>query len=272
MTTLSVRQTFALVVLFVMTSLAFIQLDNRQALDPVKAAIHVIVSPITTALASTVADNGDGSALERELEETRMERDGLLRENRELKAAQREVEQLREQAGLQQENPEWQLLQSRVINPDPANLSKFITIDKGSDDGIVMGMAVVARGHSFIGQVTAVEERSSRVTLIIDNSQQVGAQLESGADGLVRGVWQDGGRLVLDYVNRDVEPKASELVVTSPNAAIRTGRVPGGLLIGRVEGNAVKNPQGDSQTIEVLPLVNFEELSVVTVILSSGGS
>ena len=35
-TTLSVRQTVALVALFVVTSLTFIQLDNRRALDPFK--------------------------------------------------------------------------------------------------------------------------------------------------------------------------------------------------------------------------------------------
>ena len=42
MTTLSTRQTIALVVLFVVTSLTFIQLDNRRALEPIKAALEML--------------------------------------------------------------------------------------------------------------------------------------------------------------------------------------------------------------------------------------
>ena len=40
LTTLNTRQTLFLVFLFVVTSLAFIQLDSRRALDPVKDAMR----------------------------------------------------------------------------------------------------------------------------------------------------------------------------------------------------------------------------------------
>jgi cell shape-determining protein MreC len=48
--------------------------------------------------------------------------------------------------------------------------------------------------------------------------------------------------------------------------------VPGGLLIGRVEAEPEKNPQGDAQTMKVLPLVEYAELSVVTVVLRADGA
>ncbi len=261
-----------LVILFVLTSIAFIQLDNRQALDPAKDALQTVVAPITNAL-SGVGSSGDGnSRLARELEQTRAERDAFARENAALKANQAEIDQLREQAGLQQQHQEWQLLQARVINPDPANLNKFITIDKGRDEGVERGMAVVARGSSYVGLVTDVTEHSARVVLLIDQSQTVGARLEAGADGVVKGMWQRGGRLVLEYVNRDVPTKKGDLVLTADSEVLRTARVPGGLLIGRVEEPGTKNPQSDSQTIKVLPLVDYEALSVVTVVLRADGA
>ncbi len=268
MTTLNVRQTFALVVLFVATSLTFIQLDNRRALDPVKSALHVVVSPITRLAGRFGGPGGPDTAAARELELLRTQNEGLLRENATLKAGQREIEQLRQQAGLQAKNPAWSLLQARVMNTDPTNASKIIVIDKGSDDGVAEGMAVVARENNYIGLVTEVSPHTARVTLIIDDSQRVGARLESGADGVVSGMWQKGGRLTINYVDRDVQPVMQELVLTADDAAIRTDRVPGGLLIGRVEAVAESNPQGDAQTINVLPMVDFEQLSVVTVVLS----
>jgi rod shape-determining protein MreC len=270
MTTLSLRQTFALVVLFVVTSLTFIQLDNRQALDPAKSLLNGIIAPVTDAFDEV--GSGDQSALEQELERMRAENDALIRENAELKTQTREIEQLREQAGLRIDHAEWQLLDAEVISPDPANQSKFITIDKGSNDGVREGMAVVARRNNYIGQVIDVDPDRARVMLIIDETQRVGARLESGADGIVRGMWQRGQRLVLEYVNRDIEVKLNEVVLTADNATISTNMVPGGLIIGRVEAEPVLNPQSDSQSIRVLPLVDFDQLSVVTVVLSADGA
>ena len=45
------------------------------------------------------------------------------------------------------------MLQARVQTPDPTNQQKFLTIDKGSKNGVEVGMAVVAQGPNYIGQV-----------------------------------------------------------------------------------------------------------------------
>lgn len=268
MTTLSNRQTFFLVVLFVVTSLAFIQLDSRRALDPVKDAVRAIVAPVVSRVGQA-GSRGD-QVLEREIVAVKAERDQLAAENAQLKAAVREVEQLRLQAKLQQDRPTWKMLQARVQAPDPTNQQKFLTIDKGSRNGVEVGMAVVAQGPNYIGQVTEVWEESSRIMLIVDVSQRVGARLETGGDGVVFGVWQNGGRLELRYLDRDSDPRPGELVLTTDSAALRTARVPGGLIVGRV-GDAPPNASsGDTQTIPVIPLVTFERLEVVTVVLTDG--
>jgi len=129
-------------------------------------------------------------------------------------------------------------------------------------------MAVVAQGPNYVGQVTEVEETSSRVMLVVDASQTVGARLDGGADGVIFGMWQNGGRLEMRYLERDAEPAPNELVLTTENAALRTARVPGGLIIGRVGSEVEQNRQGDLQTVPVIPLVAFEELQVVSVVLT----
>jgi rod shape-determining protein MreC len=267
-TTLSTRQTIMLVVLFVVTSLAFIQLDSRRALDPVKDAMRGVVAPVVSTVGSAGA-RGD-LAMERELSAVKAERDQLAAENAQLKAAVREVEQLRLQAKLQQDRPTWKMLQARVQAPDPTNQQKFLTIDKGAKNGVEVGMAVVAQGPNYIGQVTEVWEESSRIMLIIDVSQRVGARLESGGDGVVFGVWQNGGRLDLRYLDRDAEPQAGELVLTTDSPSLRTARVPGGLIVGRVGDAPPDAAKGDTQTVPVIPLVAFERLEVVTVVLTDG--
>ena len=54
--------------------------------------------------------------------------------------------------------------------------------------------------------MTEVWEESSRVMLIVDVTQRVGARLEGGGDGVVFGEWQNGGRLQLRYLDRDSDP------------------------------------------------------------------
>lgn len=268
MTTLNTRQTIFLVVLFVVTSLAFIQLDSRRALDPVKDAMRAVVGPVVSRVGE-VGARGD-IALERELVAVKAQRDQLAAENAQLKAAVREVEQLRLQAKLQQDRPTWKMLQARVQAPDPTNQQKFLTIDKGAKNGVEVGMAVVAQGPNYIGQVTEVWEDSARIMLIIDVTQRVGARLEGGGDGVVFGAWQNGGRLDLRYLDRDSDPQPGELVLTTDSPALRTARVPGGLVVGRVSDAPASAAKGDTKTIPVIPLVAFERLEVITVVLTDG--
>jgi rod shape-determining protein MreC len=268
LTTLNTRQTIFLVALFVVTSLGFIQLDNRRALDPVKDAMRSLVAPVVSQVGRVGAQND--AALERDLASVKAERDQLAAENAQLKAEVREVDQLRLQAKLQQDRPTWKMLQARVQTPDPTNQQKFLTIDKGSKNGVQVGMAVVAQGPNYIGQVTEVWEDSSRVMLIIDVSQRVGAALENGGDGVVFGAWQNGGRLELRYLDRESNPQPGELVLTTDSAALRTARVPGGLIVGRVGDDAPSATNGDTQSVPVIPLVAFEKLEVITVVLTDG--
>lgn len=269
MTTLSTRQTVLLVVLFVASSFTFITLDNNRTLDPLKSGLHDSLVPVTDAFNKLGSRGQSDSELAKELERTQKERDALLAENANLKVQVAEVNQLQALLDVKQEHPEWQLLSARVLNPDPTNLEKFITIDKGSKDGIEVGMAVTDP-NVFVGQVTKVEEHSARVTLAVDVSFKVGVKLvDTGSDGVAYGMWQKQGRMEMRHVDRDAKPKDHEVVVTATSSDVKTAKVPGGLIIGKVDGEPQLDNQTDELTIKILPLADFDNLKVVAIILNA---
>ncbi|MDQ3043533.1 MAG: rod shape-determining protein MreC [Chloroflexota bacterium] len=269
MTTLSTRQTAFLVLLFVITSFSLITLDNRTALEPLKAALHDVLTPISRGFARIAEGPGGTSEAERELAQVSAERDALKAENIRLQAEASEIDELRAQVDVRNKNPELDLLTARVINRDPAAIEKFVTIDKGSEDGVRVGMVVVDP-QFYLGQVTEVGENTAKIMLIIDVSQRVGARLlDSRADGIIAGRWQMGGRLELLHVSRDIAPEQGEAVITSDITSSQTALVPPNLLIGYVGGDAILDRQNDTLVIPVIPAADFEDLDVVTVILSN---
>lgn len=270
MSAISARQTIMLVVVFVVTSIAFIALDNRQALDPVKTGVQDLVVPVTDLLTGVGDDSGNETALQQDYDELQAKYDKLQADYALLLVNAREVEQLRELLNLQQSQPNLTIVPARVLYPDPTNTQKFIIIDKGSNDGIKEGMAVTDPNF-FIGLVTEVDPDQSRVMLAIDATQSIGAELmNSRGVGIAYGMWQRAGRMEIRHVPRTVETQEGEYVTTACATEARTAGVPCGLVIGIVSGPPVLDNQGDTQTIPILPAANFDDLSVVAVIVSDG--
>ncbi len=267
MTTLTVRQTLTLIVLFVASSSFFIVLDNASVLDPVKTGLLDVVQPISRGLREVADGPENDSDLARQLRAAEAERDSLQATVVAQDILLAETEQLRAQVEFQDAHPEWELVTAQVVNRDPSGSQKIIVIDKGSADGIREGMAVVDP-NAYVGLVTKVEETSAVITLAIDESHQVGAQLVAGGDGVAYGMWQEGGRMELRHVDRDLEPKEGDYIVTADSQSDgKTALVPPDLPIGRVIGEPVRDLVTDTLIIEIFPYSKFEELKVVSIIV-----
>lgn len=264
--TIGIRQTILLVILFIVAAVALIALDNSSTLSPLRSGLRGTVDPVVSWIDRVTDREGDRSPLEVQLAQVTKERDELKAENAQLKAEQASVAQLQDVLGVQEAHQEWNLLVAKVINPDPTGLQKLVTIDKGSADGIAVGMAVVDPNY-LVGIVTEVDEHTARVTLAIDATFAVGAQLQdSHATGIAYGQWQNGGRIEMRHVSRDVTPKDGETVVTSSD----TAQIPPAIIIGQVTGEPSVDNQSDSQTIQILPATDFDNLSIVAIIVSVG--
>src|SRR5262245_32458436 len=144
-------------------------------------------------------------------------------------------------------------------NPDP--VMRTVTIDKGSTDGVLADMAVIAPA-GIVGRVIApVGRRAARVQLIIDRNAAAGALTErTRAGGLVVGT-DANPALRMDMVTNLNDVKAGDTVVASGVDGI----YPKGYLIGRVESAA--RGGGLYQTIQVRPAVDFSSIEAVLVVL-----
>ncbi len=266
MTTISLRRVLGLILVFAAICGSLIVLDRRSALEPVRSGLNEIVSPVSAAFYGVLDHSGSESELEQELADAVSERDALRAENSQLKADTEELEQLREMLEVEQQNPSLDLTMANVISQDPSGNQRFIVIDVGSDDGIREGMAIVSP-YYYLGQVTEVSPETSRVTLIIDASQSVGAVLQdSRGAGIVQGQWQLGGYLTMLHVQPANAPVEGDWVVTSDSSEIQTRQVPPNIPIGQVYGEPEVNEQTATLKIDVRPGVsNITDLRVVYV-------
>jgi rod shape-determining protein MreC len=266
LSTIGIRQTILLVILFVVAAVALIALDNSSALSPLRSGLRGAVDPAVSWIDRVTNRDGDPTPLEVQLAEVTRERDEALAENARLQAEIDSLAPLQAVQGVQEANPEWVLETAKVINTDPSGLQKLVTIDKGSADVIELGMAVIDPSY-LVGYITEVDEHTARVTLAIDATFAVGAELlDSKGEGIAYGQWQNGGRIEMRHVSRDITPVEGETVVTSDD----TSQIPPSIIIGQVTGEPTIDNQSDSQTIQILPAANFDNLTIVTVIISDG--
>lgn len=259
-----------LVLLFVAAGIMLIVLDTRGVLDPMKTGLRNLAEPVLEF--ADRSDNTPANQEQQQIYELEQERDALVAENAQLRTELADFEKLQEVLSVTQSKPGQRLVVANVIAGDPTGLQKMITIDKGALDGITVGMAVVDPVF-YVGLVTSVEDHAARITLAIDATASVAGQLlDSQAVGIVYGQWQMGGRMEMRHVDRSVTPADGEVLVTSGATDARTAKVPAGLVIGRVIGPPSVDNQADSQTIQVLPAVDFDNLTIVAVIVADDGT
>jgi rod shape-determining protein MreC len=264
--TLSLRQTATLLTAILVLSLTLIVLDGRDQLDGAKGALGGVVAPVGQSLSDfgsrfSGSRQVSDSELLAENEQLRSERDALLAENARLRELEPKVEQLESQLAFQESQPDLISLPANVVSRDPQSRERFLIIDRGTDDGLTVGMPVVSP-HFLVGQITHTDRTRSKVLLTVDSAFQTGALLQtSRAAGVVYGRWQAGGRMVMRHIPTDADVQEGELIVTSG----MTSGIPEGLIIGQAI-DMVRDDLRNEVQVTVNPAVNFDKLQTVTVI------
>jgi rod shape-determining protein MreC len=186
--------------------------------------------------------------------------DALERENEELREIEGEYQLLLDLFNRARQAPEYQRLTASVIGQDTNQAVRSIIIDKGSADGIRVGMPVEA-SSGLVGQIFRTTPNSSQVVLITDSSSAVPARLgNSRATGILRGGGV-GGSLSIEWIDLKHQLDVGEVVLTSGLG----GRFPQDLVIGRVI--EVDRREAELfQSAVVQPAVDFESLEVLFVI------
>lgn len=149
---------------------------------------------------------------------------------------------------------------ARVVGYSTDSYNKVITIDVGSNSGVVAGLPVMG-STGVIGQVISVTPLTSQVRLLTDAQSGVSVLIQSSrAEGILTGSVE--GILYLEGIDSSVEVKQGDAIITSGLG----GGYFRGLVIGLV--SRVEQYPGDAtRTIIVTPNASFDNLSEVLVVL-----
>ncbi len=178
-----------------------------------------------------------------------------------LKELERENAALRQYMELRSAFPELRFIEAGVIGSDPSNIVKAITINKGSDEGIISGMTVMTPG-GLVGQVIQVTKSTSKVLLISDTSNSVTALVQgSRAQGVVNG--ERSKYLRMRYLPQSAILNVGDKVITSGIGGV----YPPGILVGGITSFSKKDTDIFQEAI-IETAVDLNSLEVVLVVIN----
>jgi rod shape-determining protein MreC len=148
-----------------------------------------------------------------------------------------------------------------VIAVDQSSIARSIIINRGTRDGIAVGM-IVTTDLGLVGRIISVSSNASQVQLVNDENSAVSARLQTTrAEGSVIG--QASGVLRMTFIDLDEDIVQNDLVITSGLG----GNFPPDIVIGQV--TSIRQFEFELfQEAEVRSLVDFDTLEFVLVITS----
>lgn len=211
--------------------------------------------------------NDLASARVRSAQIARLERANaaLLAENARLKFLETANSQLRSLANLPKPSAGQSALAADVLTASSLYGRRFLVINRGADDGVKSGLAVISPSGVLLGKISEVAKKKSRVVLITDNDSVIAGRLANNPaiQLVVRG--KMGISAALELISQDTQLAIGDLVVSS---ALEENTPPG-LLIGKI--TAIEYREGDLfKKAYLAPLFNANDLNAVGVILQIG--
>lgn len=143
----------------------------------------------------------------------------------------------------------------------PIGFSRFLLIDKGSEDGLKVNQIVIFK-DSYIGKISEVEPRRSKIILGSDPDSRVSAFSQSDA-GRAKGILtgQFGSEMLLDKILHEEPIKQGDLVYSEGQEV----EIPRGLILGQVSEVIEKDNEIFKQA-KVKPVFDIGDLELVFVI------
>lgn len=156
---------------------------------------------------------------------------------------------------------------AQIISRDLDNAYAYLTIDKGSVDGIKKNMPVIAYqngNRGLVGKVTQVGTFTSQITPIYNIDNIVSARIQNTRDlGLVNGLGSQSLPLMMQYIRKRVLDDLSigDIIVTSGE----NDNYMRDITIGTISKITIVD-YNLSLNIEVTPIIDFARLETVVVV------
>lgn len=263
---------FLLIILLMLSSvsLAFksgsfvINLKNVgfSILSSIEKGVSFCVNGVT----NTVNSVGELRKLKKEYDELVIKLEKFEQMQRSNVDIRKENERLKEQldfvSSIEEKN-----IPAQIISRDLDNNYSYLTINKGSINGIKKNMPVVAfqnGNQGLVGKIVQVGTFTSQVIPIYNINNMVSTRIQNTRDlGLVSGLGSQDQPLILQYIRKRVLPELNygDIIVTSGENDNYKRDIPVGT-ISKIETISYNS----SLYIEILPIIDFSRLENVVVI------
>lgn len=156
---------------------------------------------------------------------------------------------------------------AQIIARDIDNNYAYLTINKGSSDGIKKNMPVVAfqnGNQGLVGKIVQVGAFTSQVIPIYNNNNIVSARIQNTRDlGLVSGTGSKDKPLTMQYIRKRVVDQLNfgDIIVTSGENDNYMRDIP----IGTISKITVLD-YNSSLNIELTPIIDFSRLETIIVV------
>ncbi len=236
-------------------------------LGPLRWVYDRTVVPVSHGLASVGSNANEALSNLGRIKSLASDNQRLQQENASLRqrlAADAEIrrdnEILRNQLGLEVAGAPKQVA-AEVVAFQPDSYRQFVTINKGSREGLKPGLAAMS-GGVLVGTLSDVSVTTSKIMLVTDPEFKLAAKdQDTAADGTLQG--QLGNGLVMGKIGQDSQVRPGDTITTSGLG----GHVPAGLFIGQVQSvNAHDNVI--FQSAQISSPLKINRLRFVFVVMS----
>jgi len=229
----------------------------REGAQTLFSPLQDATSAVTRPVVGFIDALSDLASLREENEALRLENEQLKTQIDQIDSIEAELEQLMEINDLEVPN-DLPTVVARITSAGSSSFDHVRYIDKGSDDGITIGAAVVDE-QGLVGRVDLVLDDRARVRLILDPNVEVAVLDQSTSQaGILRG--DNENDLVLRVFEADEPARAGSAIVTAGS------RFPPGIRVGTITQTATDNAEFQLVT-RVTPAVTFSRLDFVKVIV-----
>ena len=231
-------------------------------ISSVEKGVHFVVDGIT----NTVNSVGELRKLKKEYNELVLKLENYEQMQRTNADITKENERLKEQLGFSISMDE-KNIPAQIISRNLDNAYSYLTIDKGSVNGIKKNMPVVAfqnGNQGLVGKVIQVGTFTSQIMPIYNIKNIVSVRIQNTRDlGLVSGLGTQNQPLLLQHIRKRVIEELSygDVVVTSGENDNYMRDIPVGTItkITALDYNSSLN-------IELTPIIDFARLENVIVV------
>lgn len=156
---------------------------------------------------------------------------------------------------------QYQFIVAKVINNSVSRPNNYITLNKGSEDGIKPGMGIISP-QGVVGRVMVCSPHFATATSLLHSKMLISAQISRiNASGSLKWGGNDPDRANLDFIARHLKPKVGDTIRTSEFSNI----LPEGIHVGVIRKIKLKD-DATFYEIEVDLATDFSTLNYVYVI------